>query len=245
MLSQHAEANPAIDAALAAPGTGIALDESTRGPAYAAYDAAWLLGRAIASTPGIPGAPAAAARAIDEDVARTHNGALGSPLILDRNGDLALPVTYAVSSFPAAGGGGGGAWGRLPDLVGERSCGIALAKEALDFGNLALGRHSRPDMQTVINTGTLAYRSVTLIPSDWIYAGTGESLPASITELREVGRAAGFADIADGTAIAPGLGPGMERDIQFRIDLTAYQSLPTGLASQTIHYVIACDAGGA
>ena len=220
---QHAVPNAAIDAALAAHGVGIVLDESTRGPAYAAYDAPELLGRAMASTPGVPGAPAAIARAIDEDVARTHAGALGSPLILDRNGDLVLPIAYAVSAFPVA---AGGAWGQLDTRIGERSCGIALAKGALDFGILSLGRYSRPDTQTVINTGTLPYRSVTLDPGDWTYA-SGQTLPASITELRELGGgAAAYAGAASGFVVAPGLEPGQDRNVQFRINLTAYQSLP-------------------
>ena len=235
---QYAAPNAAIDAALAAPGAGIVLDESTRGPAYAAYDAPALLGRAMASTPGVPGAPAAVARAIDEDVARTHAGALGSPLILDRNGDLVLPIAYAVSAFPAA---GDGAWAQLDDRAGERSCGIALAKGALDFGVLSLGRYSRPDTQTVINTGTLPYRSVTLDPGDWTYA-SGQTLPASITELRELGRAAAYAGAASGLVVAPGLAPGQDSNVQFRINLTAYQSLPPGQASQTINYLVECRA---
>ena len=237
---QHAVPNAAIDAALAAPGAGIVLDESTRGPAYAAYDAPALLGRAMASTPGVPGAPAAVARAIDEDVARTHDGALGSPLILDRNGDLVLPIAYAVSAFPAA-ADPAGAWGQLDARIGERSCGIALAKGALDFGILSLGRYSRPDTQTVINTGTLPYRSVTLDPGDWTYA-SGQTLPASITELRELGRAAAYAGAASGFVVAPGLEPGQDRNVQFRINLTAYQSLPPGEASQTINYLVECRA---
>ena len=242
---QHAVPNAAIDAALAAPGAGIVLDESTRGPAYAAYDAPALLGRAMASTPGVPGAPAAVARAIDEDIARTHDGALGSPLILDRNGDLVLPIAYAVSAFPpAAAADPAGAWGQLDGRIGERSCGIALAKGALDFGILSLGRYSRPDTQTVINTGTLPYRSVTLDPGDWTYA-SGQTLPASITELRELGRAAAYAGAASGFVVAPGLEPGQDRNVQFRINLTAYQSLPPGEASQTINYLVECRAAAA
>ena len=240
---QRAVPNAAIDAALAAPGAGIVLDESTRGPAYAAYDAPALLGRAMASTPGVPGAPAAVARAIDEDVARTHAGALGSPLILDRNGDLVLPIAYTVSAFPA-GGDPGGAWGQTDGRIGERSCGIALAKGALDFGILSLGRYSRPDTQTVINTGTLPYRSVTLDPGDWTYA-SGQTLPASITELRELGRAAAYAGAASGFVVAPGLAPGQDSNVQFRINLTAYQSLPPGEASQTINYLVECRAAAA
>ena len=243
VLQRAAAPNAEIDAALAAPGIGVVLDESTRGPAYAAYDAPALLGRAMALTPGVPGAPAAVARAIDEDVARTHAGALGSPLILDRNGDLVLPIAYTVSAFPAAAAASdpGGAWGQLDTLIGERSCGIALAKGALDFGILSLGRYSRPDTQTVINTGTLPYRSVTLDPGDWTYA-SGQTLPASITELRELGRAAAYAGAASGFVVAPGLAPGQDSDVQFRINLTAYQSLPPGEASQTINYLVECRA---
>ena len=237
VLSQHAAPDAAIDAALALPGTGIALDASTRGPAYAAYDAPGLLGRAIASTAGVPGSPAGVAAAIEEDVARTHDGALGSPLILDRNGDLALPVTYAVSSFPDS---IGGAWTAQPARVGELSCGIALERAVLDFGNLAPGQRSRVASQTVINTGTLTYETIRLAPTEWTYAGMSETLPASITELRELGRAAAFSDARTGIQIAQGLGPGMDRDLQYRIDLSGYQAIPAGQVSQTISYLVMC-----
>ena len=237
VLSQHAAPDAAIDAALALPGTGIALDASTRGPAYAAYDAPGLLGRAIASTAGVPGSPAGVAAAIEEDVARTHDGALGSPLILDRNGDLALPVTYAVSSFPDS---IGGAWTAQPAQVGELSCGIALERAVLDFGNLAPGQRSRVASQTVINTGTLTYETIRLAPTEWTYAGMPETLPASITELRELGRTAAFLDARTGIQIAQGLGPGMDRDLQYRIDLSGYQAIPAGQVSQTISYLVMC-----
>ena len=237
VLSQHAAPDAAIDAALALPSINVTLDETTRGPAYAAYDAPGLLGRAIASTAAVPGSPAGVAAAIEEDVARTHDGALGSPLILDRNGDLALPVTYAVSSFP---GSAGGAWAAQPNRVGELSCGITLERAVLDFGNLAPGQRSRVAPQTVINTGTIAYDTVRLAPTDWAYAGTGETLPASITELRELGRTAAFLDARPGIQVAQGLGPGMDRDIQYRIDLTAYQAIPAGEVSQTITYLVMC-----
>ena len=238
VLSQLAAPDAAIDAALALPSINVTLDATTRGPAYAAHDAPGLLGRAIASTAGVPGLPAGVAAAIEEDVARTHDGALGSPLILDRNGDLALPVTYAVSSFPDS---AGGAWAAQPNRVGELSCGITLERAVLDFGSLAPGQRSRVAAQTVINTGTIQYDTVRLAPTDWTYAGTDETLPASITELRELGRTAAFLDARQGIQVAQDLGPGMDRDIQYRIDLTAYQAIPAGQVSQTITYLVMCD----
>ena len=241
-LLQHAAPNAAIDAALALPHVGIAIDESTRGPAYAAYDAPGLLGRAVSSMPGVQGTPADIARAIGEDIARTHAGALGTPLILDRNGDLVLPIEYAVSSFPAS-GDGSGAWEQLPRRIGELTCGITLEKRVLDFGSLAPGQRSRAVTQTVTNSGTLPYQSVTMSPTAWTYAGTTESLPASITEVRELGRAADFADLGGDMTIAPGLGPGMDRNVQFRIDLTGIQTLPVGQVSQTVNYLVYCNDG--
>ena len=238
-ILQHASPSPAVDAALAAPAAlGAAPDISTRGAAYAAYDAAWVLGRAIASTAGVPGAPADVARAIQDDVARTHDGALGSSLILDDNGDLVLPVTYALSSFPAA---PGGAWGTGVRIEGERTCGILLEKSLLDFGVIAPGQRSRIDTQTVINSGTLQYRTVTLAPTEWTYAGTdAATLPASITMMRELGRTADFAGLAAGLGVAPGLDPGMTSKIQYRLDLTAYPTLDAGMISQTVNYSVEC-----
>lgn len=239
VVSQYAEPNATIDAALALQG-GIAVDESTRGPAYAAFDAPGLLGRAIASAQG---APAGVAAAIVADVARTHDGALGSPLILDANGDLVLPITYAVSRFPAA---AGGAWERLPDRIGERTCGISLKAGAIDFDPLAAGERTGEAAEAVVNTGTLPYRSVTLDPGDWMRAGAGEALPASITELRELDvagvSAAAFEDIRAGTEVALGLGPGMERGIEYRVDLSGHSNATAGRLSQNIAYTVECDA---
>jgi len=47
------------------------------------------------------------------------------------------------------------------------------------------------------------------------------------------------------TIVAPGLEPGQDSSVQFRINLTAYQSLPPGEASQTINYLVECRASAA
>ena len=241
VVLQHAEPDAAVDAALAAPSAlGAAPDASTRGPAYAAYDAAGLLGRAITSTAEVQGPPDEVAKAIMDGVARTHDGALAGSLILDGNGDLVLPVRYALSSFPAA---PGGEWEEAAQLEGERTCGILLEKSVLDFGILAPGQRSRIATQTVINSGTLPYSDVALVATAWTYAGTGATLPASLTELRELGQAASFADLRPGQEVASGLDPGTESKIQYRLDLTGLADLRAGEISQTVNYSVECTSG--
>ena len=240
VISQHASPSTAVDSALAASGMlDSDLDISTRGAAYAAYDAAGLLGRAITSTAGVPGSPADVASALQNEVVRTHSGALGSLLVLDSNGDLVLPVAYARSLFPAA---AGGEWRSQDQIEGERTCGILLEKSLLDFGIIAPGQRSRIDTQTVVNSGTLQYDTVTLVATQWTYAGTDMTLPTSITELRELGSTADFADLASGLEVASDLDPGMNSRIQYRLDLSAYSTLDTGEISQTVNYSVECSA---
>ena len=239
-ISQRAEPIPAIDAGLAAPGMlGAALDDSTRGAAYAAYDAAGLLGRAITSTASVTASSDDVAGALLDHVVRTHRGALGNLLVLDENGDLVLPITYALSSFPAA---AGGEWQEAGQVEGERSCGILLEKAVLDFGIIAPGQRSRIDTQTVVNTGTLPYDTVTVVPTNWMYDGSDATLPASVTKMREVGESAGFVDLANGLEVASDLDPGANSRIQYRLDLTSYPTLETGMISQTVNYSVECKA---
>ena len=57
------------------------------------------------------------------------------------------------------------------------------------------------------------------------------------------GRAAAeFEDVGAGTAAALGLGPGMERGIEYRVDLSGLSNAAAGLLSQDTAYTVKCDA---
>ena len=204
-------------------------------PAYAAYEAARILGRALALAGGDPsGAGARVARAADLD-----GGPLGR-MSLDRSGDLRLPITYgawSVSSESAK-------WERAPDLLrGMDMCGIAMEKSSLALPSVSPGRASGPARQTITNTGTVPLPGVTISATDWDLRGSGGSgpgatLPSSLTEISV--ESAGFAPLANGTAILNGTLPGDSAGIDFRINLAGVPSLEADYIAQTVTYGVNC-----
>ena len=212
---------------------GIAASRADRVAAYAAHDAAMLLGLSLAHDRSAAGGPTAAgvARASEEDSA----GALGD-IALDAAGDLRVPSTFAVwKAAPAAGPA------RQPGLEhGLRTCSLALEKGFLDFGSVPLNRPSRPAGQTILNTGTEPYSSVRLAASPWISAADGgaATLPASITQMRLAG--GDFRPLEDGTAVAAGLAYDGRLGLEMRLDLTGH-AVPTGIQmQQTVRYLVSC-----
>ena len=146
-----------IDSRLPHGGPGTARD-------YAAYDAAFLLGRAASASAGGPGgASAAAVAAALPGAAAAYAGALGD-IALDSAGDLWVPAKYDVWAVAqAAQGSGAGApeWVRRAGAAdGARACSITLERAKIDYGPLDPGQTSRPYLQTISNTGQLAFAEV-------------------------------------------------------------------------------------
>ena len=204
-------------------------------PAYAAYEAARILGGALALAGGDPSG--AGARVVE--AAALDGGPLGR-IALDGNGDLRLPVTYGVWSVSGAPAG----WERAPELLrGMDRCGMALEKSALALPSLAPGRASGQARQTVTNTGTVPMPAVSVSATDWTLRGldgspSGATLPFSLTEMSV--DSAGFAPLAAGAAIRAGTPAGGSVGVDFRLDLTGVQELDAAYVAQTITYGINC-----
>ena len=238
-VSQHAAPSAPVDAALAS--AGVALDDSTRGPAYAAYDAAFLLGDSIAAAG--QGAPASAAAGHMAGAALNRtDSALGGRLVLDVNGDLALPDRYAVSrvgpdgSWAAAAGG---------PLYGTGTCSVEPVRGDVGLGEVRAGSRSQAAAETVVNTGTrqIGGDGVVITAGPWRYDGSGQGpdLDAGLTKWRVQQGAAYQSAGAEGTAL-PGsyLWPGERLEVQYVIDLTSMPALAAGTASQVITYSAEC-----
>ena len=238
-VSQHAAPSAPVDAALAS--AGIALDDSARGPAYAAYDAAFLLGDSIAAAG--PGAPASAAAGHMAGAALNRtDSALGGRLVLDVNGDLALPDRYAVSrvgpdgSWAAAAGG---------PLYGTGTCSVQPVRGDVDLGEVKAGSRSQAAAETVVNTGTRQFGGdgVVITAGPWRYDGSGQGadLDAGLTKWRVQQGAAYQGAGAEGAALpGSGLWPGERLEVQYVIDLTSMPALAAGTVSQVITYSAEC-----
>ena len=252
VISQHAAPSDTVDARLMAAMSGIIPDDSTRGPAYAAYDAAFLLGRSIAaagSTAPRDAAPSDVSANMAEAARKYAGSALGGRLVLDSNGDLAMPARYSVSAV-----GADGSWSRIGEpREGAGTCSIELEKAATDFGPLMPGQRSRADTQTVLNTGTMAYgdAGVSVSAGMWEHrpaAANATSQPSTaldrgLTMYRAVQEGgAEYAGLGASTAL-PGssLGPGEETAVQFVVDLSSMPALAAGTMSQTITYSVSCN----
>ena len=240
-ISQHAAPSGAVDARLA--GAGVVPDASTRGPAYAAYDAAFLFGRSIAAAGSADARGAAYGEVADNmaEVARTHAGsALGGRLVLDGNGDLALPDRYAVSRV-----GADGSWAADAEpRAGTGTCSVGLERGTIDLGAVLPGQRSEPDTQTVVNTGTRAYGAggVSISAGGWAYGGGSApaALGPGLTQYRAQGGE--YASVGAAGSAIPGsaLGPGEELAVQLALDLTSMPALAAGQVAQTVTYSVSC-----
>ena len=236
--SFHVPTNP-INAMVVAAVRG-ALGDADLEPAansYSAHDAVSMLGRAVTVHADMPPAVAAGLR----DIASVAPGALGSS-VLDRNGDLILPTTFAVWTVD------GGAWERVGDLkYGPTFCGMSLEKPGLDLGNISPGRASGTDVQTVSNSGTKTLdRGIFLSATPWTLEAESPSdnrqLPYSLTEIDPDPRGE-FTALSNSprTVIFEGMEPAKSYDVRFRINLSTVDTLPSGMLMQTVTYGIACD----
>ena len=159
------------------------------------------------------------------------------------------------------------------------TCAISIAEPALDM-SARPGEYSDPVDQVVINSGTLSLVHVEIDATPWHdgsgpptppplpgvpppYSGPTEgrtagaftaymiaSLPASVTEVRDVDRivdgafVAGeyeaLADGGGGTAVLEGLEPSTAADLSFRLNLTPYDGLLAGALVQSVTYQAEC-----
>ena len=229
------------------------LGPGERNSAYAAYDAVIVVGEAaVAAAAGSSDAPDAAAIAgALPAAAAAHDGALGD-IALDYAGDLWVPAQYDLWTVEQPGGAAAGTaaeWSRQQGaLDGERSCSIALTRAKIDYGPIDSGQTSRPHLQTIVNTGQLAFARVDLTATPWHVDSPGScepgvepSLPVGLSEIRTV-QGGAFSDLAgSGVMLAQGLEPGSRAPLWYRLSLAGYADLPQAEITQCATYVVRCS----
>ena len=229
-------------------------------PAYAAYEAARILGRALVLAGGDPAEAGSRVR----EAAELDGGPLGRTS-LDAAGDLRLPITYdAWSVSPLLSPDwrqvpGGPVSGNLTEraappgwqkaegapLRGMDTCGIILERGALDIPGVAPGRISGPARQVVANAGTAEMPAVSVTASDWRLhrsGGAEVTLPYSLTEMSVGGARPGaaFVPMAPDSAIPAGTPAAGSVAVDFRVNLSGVKSLEADSMTQTVTYGPEC-----
>ena len=129
----------------------------------------------------------------------------------------------------------------------DHTCSAHLASEALELEDARPGGYSPAAMQTVANTGSLPFERIGLEATPW-YVDLGgaepgpgtRSLDASITEVREEDGGPYKTVYARGTAVAGGLGGGLEAPLWFRLNLAAHGGVQGVDLTQYVTYVAEC-----
>ena len=229
-------------------------------PAYAAYEAARVLGRALVLAGGDPREVGPHVR----EAAELDGGPLGRTS-LDAAGDLRLPITYdAWSVSPLLSPDwrqvpGGPVSGNLTEraappgwqkaegapLRGMDTCGIILERSAFDIPGVAPGRISGTARQVVANAGTAEMPAVSVTASDWrLHRGGGADavLPYSLTEMSVGGDRPGaaFVPMAPDSAIPAGTPAAGSVAVDFRVNLSGVTKLDADSMTQTVTYGPEC-----
>ena len=174
-----------------------------------------------------------------DDTARVHRhlGGAGECQMDSPGGDKIIH-TYHLTRFGTA----------LPERSvpppAVHTCSVGLG--APDLGMSARpGGRSEPAQQTVINSGSAPFARVDLAASAW-RAGPSQgadapaSLPASATGVGTAGPGGPYRALANGTAVAAGLGGGQEAPLWFRLDLAPYGDARVGTLVQEVSYQATC-----
>ncbi len=164
-----------------------------------------------------------------DDAARVHRhlGGAGECQMDSANGDKII-YTYHLTLFGTA------LPERAPPPVVD-TCSVSVGTPDLRV-SVQPGRHSDPVRQVVVNSGSAPFAHVNLTATPW-----SGGLPASATEVREDRDAVDYVPLADGTAVADGLGGGDEAPLWFRLNLTPYEDLQGGTTlDQRVTYQAEC-----
>ncbi len=157
-----------------------------------------------------------------DDAARVHRhlGGAGECQMDSADGDKII-YTYHLTLFGTA------LSERAPPPVVD-TCSVSVGAPNLR-ASVQTGRHSDPVRQVVVNSGSAPFAHVNLTATPW-----SGGLPASVTEVRADGAASDYVPLADGTAVADGLGGGQEAPLWFRLNLVSHGDLRTvGRSSST------------
>ena len=174
-----------------------------------------------------------------DDVARVHRhlGGAGECQMDSADGDKII-YTYHLTKFGTA----------LPERAAPppviHTCSVGLG--APDLGMSARpGEQSAPVLQTVINSGSAPFARVDLAATAW-NAGPPQGadapapLPASATEVGTEGAGGPYVPLANGTAVAHGLGGGQEEGLWFRLNMDSYEDARPGTLVQEVTYQAMC-----
>ena len=131
--------------------------------------------------------------------------------------------------------------------VPDHTCSMRLALSSLGVEDARPGVDSPAASQTVVNSGSLPFDRIELEATPW-YVDLGgaapgpdtRSLNASITEVREEEGGAYRTVYSSGTAVADGLGGGLEAPLWFRLNLAAYDDVHGVDLTQYVTYVAEC-----
>ena len=258
--TELAAVQPAVERSGMTDHIDLATGSAAPTPAYAAYEAARILGRALVLAGGDPASVGPRVR----EAAELDGGPLGRTS-LDAAGDLRLPVTYdAWSVSPLLSPDwrqvpGGQVSGNLTEraappgwqkaggapLRGMDTCGIILERSAFDIPGVAPGRISGPARQVVANAGTAEMPAVSITASDWrLHRGGGAevTLPYSLTEMSVGGARPGaaFVPMAPDSAIPAGTPAGGSVAVDFRVNLSGVTKLKADSMTQTVTYGPEC-----
>ena len=99
------------------------------------------------------------------------------------------------------------------------------------------GGYSDAFRQEVVNSGSAQFAHVSLTATQW-----SNGLPASATEVSADVPGGAYVPLADGTAVAGGLGGGEVAPVWFRVNLTPHGGVQAGELVQTVTYQAACGA---
>ena len=133
------------------------------------------------------------------------------------------------------------------------TCAVGVGAADLDM-RAAPGGYSEPVRQAISNRGTLSFERVDLMATPWRIENDGGSRagaepllpaapPAGVTEVLDVGAGGGgYTSVAEGMAVARGLGGGDIAPLLFRLNLTAYGGLQEGAMAQNVTYQATCGS---
>ena len=212
-----------LDERLALPAAG-----SSQG-AYAAYDAVRVAGAAAAAEGSSSNATAVGMQV--RDAARGYAGALGTFALQAGQGGLMADKAYATWTVSRT-----AEWERMGLSVDPR-CSVGLGMPNMEFGNVNIGETSDSRMQRIINTGTVQLSSVTADATVWSFGST--QFAANLTGYR-MSEAGQFMPIMNGTSLASDVDAGVERNVQFQVNLSGVSVEQGGMMSQTIIYTATC-----
>ena len=119
------------------------------------------------------------------------------------------------------------------------TCAVGIEKADLGV-RMAPGEYSAPVRQTIINQGSLPFERVGLDATPWrAVSGAGGPLPDGDLLATEVAVVEGAYDVlSEGTAVAHGLGGGVESTLWFRV--LAGGGLQDGMLAQDVTYRAEC-----